>query len=80
MDINKKDALAPFQIRSYGRTELAELYNPQVAPETAWRKLRAWIKKYPGMIDNLIAAGYKMGQRTFTPMQVKIIVDGIGEP
>lgn len=69
-----------FRIKTYGRTELAELYNPNVAPETAWRKLRSWIRKYPGMVEQLLAAGYKRGQRSFTPRQVRIIVDGVGEP
>lgn len=74
-------AAAPlFRIKSYGRTELAQLYNPEVAAETAWRRLRAWIRKSPGMIEHLMQAGYKRGQRTFTPKQVQIIVDGVGEP
>ena len=53
---------------------------PILAAETAWRRLRAWIRKSPGMIEHLMQAGYKRGQRTFTPKQVQIIVDGVGEP
>ena len=69
-----------FRIRTYGRTELAQLYNPEVASGTAWRRLRAWIRKSPGMMEKLMAAGYKRGQRVFTPKQVSFIVDGVGEP
>lgn len=75
-----KMAATDFRIKSYGRTELAQLYNPEVAPETAWRRLRTWIKKSPGMVEALMASGYKRGQRVFTPRQVGIIVDGVGEP
>lgn len=76
----EKMAAPTFRIKTYGRTELAQLYNPEVAPETAWRRLRTWIKKSPGMVENLLASGYKRGQRVFTPKQVCIIVDGVGEP
>lgn len=77
-DIKKMAGI--FRIKTYGRTELAQLYNPEVASETAWRRLRAWILKSPGMMERLMAAGYKRGQRVFTPKQVGIIVDGVGEP
>lgn len=69
-----------FVLRTYGRTELALLYSPCIAPESAWRKLRSWIRRYPGMMAELRGAGYQKGQRSFTPAQVQIIVDGIGEP
>ena len=32
-----------FRIRSYGRTELAQLYNPCLTPKAAYRKLVGWI-------------------------------------
>lgn len=69
-----------FRIKSYGRTELAQLYNPTVAAETAWRKLRSWIAAYPGLLDQLKAIGYHTTQRTFTPAEVRLIVEAIGEP
>lgn len=37
-----------FRIRSYGRTELAQLYNPCLTPKAAYRKLVGWIDHYPG--------------------------------
>lgn len=38
-----------FRIRSYGRTELAQLYNPCLTPKAAYRKLVGWIDHYPGL-------------------------------
>ena len=38
-----------FRIRSYGRTELAQLYNPCLTPKAAYRKLVGWID--PGAGD-----------------------------
>lgn len=67
-------------IRQYGRTELAMLYSPDIAPESAWKKLRKWIDLSPGLRDRLLAYGYDGSQRIFTPMQVRFIIDALGEP
>ena len=32
-----------FKIRTYGRTELAQLYSPGLCPQAAFRKLNQWI-------------------------------------
>lgn len=70
-----------YEKRTYGRTELALLYSPDITPEAAWRKLKNWIAVYPGLPKRLAQAGYlPHRQRTFTPAQVAIIVECIGEP
>ena len=70
-----------FKIREYGRTELAQMYSPDITPESAWRKLKEWFIFYPGLTDDLIRLGYRPGkQRIFTPAQVRLIIDAIGEP
>lgn len=73
----EKDAFLP---RAYGRTELAQLYNPHLSPGAAWQKLRAWITRYPSLWQQLFAAGYSPHQRVFTPRQVALIVEALGEP
>lgn len=80
--MNKKEMAGAdhFRIKAYGRTELALLYNDRVAPETAWRKLRSWIRKFPGLLEKLTALGYHRNQRSFTPAEVRAIVDALGEP
>ena len=69
-----------FEIRQYGRTELAQLYSPDITPESAWKKLKQWIDHYPGLTEQLRTAGYQPRQRIFTPAQVAMIVGAIGEP
>ena len=35
-----------FKIRTFGRTELAQLYCPELCPQAAFRKLNQWIDLY----------------------------------
>ena len=69
-----------FVIRKYGRTELAQLYSPDIQPESAWVKLKQWIDLNPGLADRLRALGYDSHLRSFTPAQVRAIVEALGEP
>lgn len=69
-----------FRIRQYGRTELAMLYSPDIAPESAWKKLRKWIDHFPGLTKMLSDLGYTGTERSFTPSQVAAIVEALGEP
>ena len=69
-----------FEIRQYGRTELAQLYSPEITPESAWKKLKQWIDHYPGLDERLRTLRYHPRQRIFTPAQVAVIVEAIGEP
>ena len=69
-----------FEIRTYGRTELALLYNPGLCPDSAYRKLKQWIDLCPGLRDGLAALGISSRSRTYTPAQVRLIVVALGEP
>ena len=72
---------AEFEIREYGRTELALAYSPKITPEAAWKKLKGWIAYYPGLNERLQSLGYRpRQQRTFTPAQVRAITEALGEP
>ncbi|MDY3284552.1 MAG: DUF4248 domain-containing protein [Prevotella sp.] len=35
---------------------------------------------YPGLMEQLAAIGYTERSRSFTPAQVRLIVDALGEP
>lgn len=72
--------MADFRIRAYGRMELAQAYSPNVCADTAWRRLSAWIDGNPALRATLRAANYNGTTRVFTPEQVRIIVQYIGEP
>lgn len=70
-----------FRIREYGRTELAQIYAPDITPRSAWKKLKGWIGYHPELPWRLAQLGYRAErQRTFTPAQVRAIVDALGEP
>lgn len=69
-----------FRVKEYGRQQLGQLYCPDIAPESAWKKLKRWIELYPGLAGRLSTLGYDGRRRSFTPAQVAAIVDAIGEP
>ena len=62
-------------IRTYGRTELATTYFPQMNPEAAWHKLRSWIRLNP-RLEHM----YHKRTRSFTPSEVSLIFSELGEP
>ena len=68
------------KIRAYGKGELAQLYCPNITTAAARKKLMQWINLYPNLMDDLRSIGYSELSRTFTPAQVKLIVDALGEP
>lgn len=69
-----------FEIRSYGRTELALRYNPHLTPQSAWRTLHHWIRVCSPLNSQLHQMGYTPSVRRFTPAQVALIIEYLGEP
>lgn len=69
-----------FRIRTYGRTELAQLYFPDLCPQAAFRKLNQWIDFHPTLRGELVSQGLSPKLRTYTPMQVGLIIGALGEP
>ena len=68
--------MSEFKIRAYGRMELAQLYSPQLTDIAAYRKMKKWISLCPGLLQRL----YESKRRSFTPLEVRVIVDALGEP
>ena len=60
---------------SMGRTELAQLYFPNILPQNAWQKLRALLSDDPAL-----AHLTKLRRRTFLPSEVSIIYQHLGHP
>ena len=54
-----------FKIRTFGRTELAQLYCPELCPQAAFRKLNQWIDLYPNLREELLALGLSPKSRTY---------------
>lgn len=69
-----------FEIRTYGFTELAILYNPTLQPCSAANALKRWIKYNPKLSTALVEAGWRKGVRKLTPLQCEQIVRFLGEP
>lgn len=73
-------SMETFTIRAYGRTELAQCYFPTLNPQVAYRKLQSWIDYYPHLRERLNATGLNPRSRVYMPVQVRMIVEAIGEP
>jgi len=78
--LSLKELGEPFRLRAYGRTELAQAYNPHLSPGAAWQKLSLWMHLYPELTERLKAIASSPRQRVFTPRQVAMIVEALGEP
>ena len=64
--------------RSYSKSELAILYS--ITPKAAVRKLNRWIAFKPGLLEQLAATGMLPNAKCYTPIQVHVIVEALGEP
>ena len=69
-----------FTIRAYGRMELASLYSPELTDIAAYRKMKKWILLCPGLLQRLYDLGYQPNCRSFTPLEVRVIIYALGEP
>ena len=69
-----------FKIHSYGVTQLAMIYSSDLTASGALKRFRRWIDTNPVLHEQL---GFTKGKRrpsSFTPSEVKMIVDQLGEP
>lgn len=69
-----------FKIRAYGIGELACCYFPDITVGAARRKLMYWISLQPDLVAALRASGFNGRVRSFFPVQVRLIVEALGEP
>jgi hypothetical protein len=78
--INYPQDDSPFVFRAYGFGELAQLYLPNVMPKSATNRLRVWIVRNEPLLQSLEASGWRSYSKTLTPLQVRLIVEALGEP
>lgn len=69
-----------FVYRTYGKGELAQLYNPCVTSRAACKKLQIWIERNAELHAALLRSGLTRHSKEYTPYQVRLIVDALGEP
>ena len=62
------------------KSELARLYSPNVCPKSALRLLNAYIHRAKGLLPALEATGYSRSARHFTPKQLALVLEHLGEP
>lgn len=70
----------PFRYRSFGKSELASLYIPDILPASAMREFNEWINAFPGLAEQLCATGLAPKSKRYTPAQVKLIAEALGSP
>ena len=61
--------------RSFGRTELAQCYFPNIQPQSAWLKLKALLLEDPSL-----AHLTQLKRRTSLPCEVNKIYQALGQP
>ena len=69
-----------FKIRTYTKKELALMYFPESMPRTAVNHLMVWIRRCDPLWEELQKMGYCKTSKSFSPKQVKAIVEYLGEP
>lgn len=42
--------------------------------------MKKWIERCPGLLQRLYDLGYQPEHRSYTPLEVRVIVDALGEP
>ena len=68
----------PFHIRTYKKSELAHLYNPNVCLKVALQILRRWIVYNLPLLQELEQEGYRARNRLLSPRQVATIIRYLG--
>lgn len=76
----KEDTEDKFIVRGYGKGELAMLYMPGICRCGALKQFNRWIDRNTRLTAQLVETGYDGTERIFTPKQVELIVEYIGEP
>ncbi len=61
--------------KTFGRTELAQLYFPNILPISAWLKLKSLLLADPAL-EHLA----RLKRRTFLPAEVTTIYERLGRP
>ncbi len=76
-----KEENKEFAIRSYTKAELARKYFPEArSTSVATHHLMRWINRCPELMEQLHGLHYVTTQRLFSPLEVKLIIQYLGEP
>ena len=78
--INEQRGGSSPRIIPMSKMELAMLYAPTLTPQGAVNRLMEWIRHNPELTESLLRSGYRKSQKLFTSLQVRYIIDYLGEP
>jgi hypothetical protein len=70
----------PFPIRTYTKAELAALYCPCDRLKSSQNNFWRWMQLNKKLMSELKSVDYYKYRRSFTPLEVSIIVKYMGEP
>ena len=69
-----------FEVRAYTFQELAVAYATDLSIGAATNRLSLWIRRSEFLKGELVDVGWTPRSKTFTPLQVQVIVDYLGPP
>jgi hypothetical protein len=76
----QEDDLSEYPIRTYGKTELALLYNPYTTPHAAVQTLMRWIRENDELWQLFTEMKFNPHRHTFFSREVELIYRYIGKP
>ena len=68
------------EVAGFDKRVLAQLYYPENSPRIAVRRLKQAIRRCPELAAELTAHGYRPRLRRFTPAEVGLLYEYLGEP
>ncbi len=68
------------EVVGMAKSELAEMYAPDLSPHAALNRLSRWIAYNPQLTEALRLTGYRKHARQLSPRQVELIFRYLGEP
>ncbi|WP_455674749.1 DUF4248 domain-containing protein [Phocaeicola sp.] len=67
-------------IRCYRKSELAQLYFPELEKDSAVRRLVRWINRCTDLVEMLRQADYHSRDKSFSAKEVRLIFSYLGAP
>jgi len=69
-----------FEVVPMTKTELAQLYAPELTSHSAVNRLMRWVNHHPVLREELQRAGYRKCSHLLSARMVALIIEYLGEP
>lgn len=77
---HREEQLEYMRPRPMSKSQLSQLYAPNLKPKSALNRLAAWIQHNPDLVSALSATYYTPKQQWLSARQVRLIFEYLGEP